>query len=231
MYLQNYTDKDTGEFYSHPIGAFYGYESDGFYEASDFNEDGSLKDGIPYSTLNDVQAGDVKYVDQNGDGKIDSYDKKYFDYNSTPDFVFGLQLGLKWKNFGMEASFNGALGAWTSLTLSSIYQPLYNNDKNISQYAWENCWRADGSNPNPKYPRLTTLSNNNNYASSDLWWSRRDYFKLRNLMVWYDFKDFRLFLRGGNLFSIDTINILDPEDISMGYPSMRNFQVGLKYRF
>jgi len=222
-----------------PIGSFYGLTADGIYQTSDFDTDGNLKPGIPSSSYVNVQPGDVKYKDMNGDGVINDYDYSYLDAKTTPDFIFGLQLGLEYKGFGIEASFSGQTGAYTYTKLSSIYQPLYNNDKNISQWALENHWSKD--NTESKYPRLTTLSNANNYANSTLWMSKLDYFKLRNLYVWYDIKckgfdkigltTFRVFLRGNNLFSADTIGLFDPENISMSYPSQRNFQIGLRLAF
>lgn len=226
---EEYHPYDWMYYEGHAIGAFYGLTSDGFYQESDFDAEGNLVPGVPVSSYIDAKPGDVKYKDLNEDGIIDAYDFKYFDFNGMPDFIYGIQLGLKYKNFGMEAMFDGAFGAKTGLTLSSIYRPLYNNDKNISQFALENHWSKD--NTDAAFPRLTTLSNNNNFAESDIWWTDWNYFKLRNVYVWYDLKDIRLFLRGNNLFSADSIKILDPQAINMDYPSMRSFQAGVKYRF
>lgn len=210
-----------------PISSYYGLTSDGYYQASDFESDGTLKAGVPVSTFIDVKPGDIKYVDRNEDGKIDAYDYSYTD-SSTP-IIYGLQLGATWKNFGLEMMFNGVYGGNVAITTAGIYQPLYNNDKNISEYALENRWTPE--NTNARFPRLTTLSNNNNYASSDVWRSSWNFFKLRNVMLWYDFKDFRFFIRGNNLFSVDSIGLFDPEAIGTNYPAMRNFQAGIKYSF
>lgn len=220
------------------INSYMCLNSDGFYSASDFDADGNLKPGVPASSYNDVRPGDVKYKDLNGDGIIDLYDFSYKD-SVTPAFIFGFRFGMDWKNFGFEAMFDGLTDAMVYLNLSSIYQPLYNNDKNISKYAYENCW-TEGKE-DAKYPRLTTLSNNNNYAESDIWWAQCNYLKLRNIYLWYDLKckafekagmsNMRIFVRGNNLLSIDTIGIFDPERISLSYPSMRCFQAGIKCTF
>jgi len=224
----------------HSIDAIYWLTADGFYQESDFNADGSLKDGVPVSSfVTDVQPGDVKYKDLNGDGKIDSYDFSYEDKGILPNFYYGFTLGLSYHKFGFEAIFNGAAGVTSYTNLSSIYQPLYGDAANISKHYLDNYWTSDRTNA--KYPRLTTLSNNNNQQTSSVWTEKGGYFKLRNLYVYYDIKapfiskmkmsQCRVFLRGNNLFSVDSIKILDPEVISTGYPSVRSYQVGLKCSF
>ena len=113
---------------------------------------------------------------------------------------------------------------------------IFINDKNISKHYLESYWSAQS--PQGRYPRLTTESNAHNYANSPVWWERGDYLKLRNLYVWYDFgqyidkiDSFRLFFRGNNLFSIDNVKIMDPEHVSLAYPTARSFQLGLKLTF
>jgi len=222
------------------IDSFYALTADGFYTESDFNADGSLKEGVPESTLvASVQPGDVKYKDLNGDGRIDSYDYSYTNNGSLGNFYYGITLGASYKNFGFEAIFNGVAGRYVYTNLDSIFQPLYNDAHNISQYYLSNYWNS--TNTNAKYPRLTTLSNNNNFANSTLWMEKGGFFKLRNLYVYYDINpnlvkrlkmsSCRVFFRGNNLFSIDSIKILDPEYVSVGYPSLRTFQLGLKCAF
>ena len=85
---------------------------------------------------------------------------------------------------------------------------------------------------------LTTESNAHNYADSPVWWERGDYLKLRNLYVWYDFghmidkvESFKVFFRGHNLFSVDSVRILDPEHVSLAYPTTRSMQLGVKLTF
>ena len=58
-----------------PTGMMYGFIYEGTYKPEDFNEDGSLRDGIPAYKGNTMQPGDIKYRDMNGDGKIDDYDR------------------------------------------------------------------------------------------------------------------------------------------------------------
>jgi len=219
------------------IGELYGYEPVGFYQVEDFNADGLLKEGVVSSGLiSNLRPGDVKYRDLNVDGVIDENDAKYHGVTVTPSVYYGINLGMKYKNFGFDAVFQGAGGFMVHTNLPSVYQPLYDNDKNISRHYLKSYWSADS--PEGRYPRLTTKSNAHNFAESPIWWEKGDYFKLRNLFVWYDLgqymnriDSFRLFFRGHNLFSIDKVKIFDPEHISLAYPTVRSYQIGLQLTF
>ncbi|SDH52304.1 SusC/RagA family TonB-linked outer membrane protein [Bacteroides ovatus] len=222
------------------IDRFYGLVADGFYQESDFDDSGKLQSGVPVSTFtSEIRPGDVKYKDLNSDGRIDEYDNTYQLYSNLPEIYYGFNIGAYYKNVGFNAYFQGAGHFTVTTDLESIYQPLYGNDKNISNHYLENYWTR--YTPNARYPRLTTLSNNNNYRASSLWTEKGDFLKLRALEIYYKFpkqwikkmhmNECRFFLKGMNLFSIDHIDIMDPEYISMGYPSMRSYQIGVNVLF
>lgn len=219
------------------IGEMYGYFPVGYYQESDFNADGTLKEGLPSSALiSTLRPGDVKYKDLNEDGIIDGNDAGYHGVSSVPSMYYGFNLGMEYKGFGFSAQFQGASGFMVATNLASVYQPLYNNDKNISLHYLSDYWSA--SSPQGRYPRLTTESNAHNFAESPVWWEKGDYLKLRNLYVWYDFgkmirriDSFRLFFRGQNLFSADHVGILDPEHVSLAYPTTRSCQIGVRLAF
>lgn len=222
------------------IERFYGLVADGFYQESDFDNNGKLQSGVPVSTfISEVRPGDVKYKDLNEDGKIDEYDNTYQLYSNLPEIYYGFNVGAYYKNVGFNACFQGAGHFTVTTDLESIYQPLYGNDKNISNHYLKDYWTR--YTPNARYPRLTTLSNNNNYRTSSLWTERGDFLKLRALEIYYKLpkqwiknlhmNECRFFLKGMNLFSIDHIDIMDPEYVSMGYPSMRSYQIGVNVLF
>lgn len=228
--------KQTGQ----SIGRFYGLIADGLYQKSDFDEDGNLKSGMPISSyIQNIQSGDVKYKDLNNDGKINEYDNCYQLKSEMPEVYFGFNLAAEYKNIGLICYFQGAARSTIATELNSIYWPLYGNDKNISNHYLENYWSPYTTNA--RYPRLTTLSNKNNYRTSSLWTEDGDFLKLRTLEVYYKIpKDFtnrmkmrecKVFFKGMNLFSIDHVGIMDPEYISMGYPSARSYSIGVNVLF
>ena len=87
-------------------------------------------------------------------------------------------------------------------------------------------------------PRLTTLSNDNNYRNSSFWYRDGSFLKLRDLTLSYTFgkdrlkfADLTLYVKGTNLFSIDGLGIVDPEHLGAAYPALRTVWTGVKFNF
>lgn len=223
----------------HPIGTFYGLVSDGFYQESDFDNEGNLLPGVVRSTFASVRPGDIKYKDLNTDGKIDNYDYKYQLGSNLPELYYGFQFGASFKGVSFKAVFQGVSGCTIPTVLTSIYQPLYGGDKNISKHYLENHWSA--ANTEARYPRLTTLENANNFLPSDLWTEDGSFLKLREVELRYTLPtsltdklrlgEAQVYLRGNNLFSIDSIGIMDPEAVDFIYPTARTVCAGLTVNF
>ncbi len=238
-YSEAYRPEDYLYLQGNSIGRFYGLVSDGYYQESDFDEQGNLLPGVVSSTFDSVRSGDVKYKDLNGDGKTDNYDYTYQLKSTLPELYYGLRIETSCKGFGMRLLFQGIAGCTIPTTLSSIYQPLYGGDKNISAHYLESYWSKD--NPNGRYPRLTVSDNKNNYLPSDLWTEDGSYLKLREAMLYYDLPNkvcskltlqaARIFVRGNNLLSFDSVRILDPENVSFSYPSARLYSLGVNVNF
>lgn len=222
-----------------PIGSFYGLVADGFYQNEDFGADGRLLEGLPQNTFASVQPGDVKYRDLNNDGIIDNYDYRYQLKPLLPELYYGFNLGLEWKGLGFNALFQGVASARIETSLASVYQPLYAGDKNISGHYLESYWTA--SDPQGRYPRLTTMDNANNYLDSNLWTENGAFFKFRELEIYYNLpqklirplrmENIRICFRGHNLFSADSIKIFDPEAVDFNYPVARTYSLGLRVNF
>lgn len=222
------------------IGRFYGLVADGLYQADDFDSQGRLKAGYPVSAYeSNLRPGDVKYKDLNGDNRIDDYDQCYQQYSTLPEIYYGINLGASYKGFGLRANFQGAAMRTVATNLPSIYQPLYGNDKNVSEHYLENRWTS--GTPDAKYPRLTNKPNNHNFRASSLWTENGDYFKLRVLELSYSLPQqligkmrmsgCRVFVKGMNLFSVDNVKVMDPEQIDMEYPSARSYMAGIHLSF
>ena len=221
------------------VGQFYGLVFDGYYQEDDFDADGNLLPDVPASTFATVKPGDVKYKDLTGDYKIDNYDNTYQLGTDLPEFYYGVQLGMSWKGLGFNAYFQGTSGYTVATNLDSVYQPLHGNDKNISCHYLKDYWTP--SNTNARFPRLTTLENKNNYLASNLWTVEGGYLKLRELELFYDLpksvtdklkmSGLRIHLRGHNLFSMDNVGILDPEWVSLDYPTVSSYTIGVNVSF
>lgn len=221
------------------IGQSKGLLFDGFYQASDFNSDGSLKSGVVSSSYANVKPGDLKYKDLDGNGIINAYDMQNIGYGTVPEITMGLNLGLKYKGFDFSAFVQGVMHRTVSL-LSTAYaytHPFVNNNS-ITNFS-ANSWTPDNA-ATATTPRLSTLSNPNNDQPSDFWFRNGKFFKLRSIELGYTFekngilKSFdglRVFVNGTNLFTFNKIDNLEPENLSMGYPLTKVVNFGFNMKF
>ncbi len=215
-----------------PIGQAYGLEVIGiFHNQMEINNS-------PVQTFSEVRPGDLKYKDQNGDGVINEYDYVKMYNSSVPAFYFGFGLNFGYKGFEISADFQGMAGVTVNVLNSPLYQPLMNNTT-VSQTLLDHeiPWTPETSG-SATMPRLTTLSNENNYQNNSLWLRDGSFLKLRNLTLAYTFPkslirfaDMQVYVQGTNLFSLDNLKIFDPEQLGRSYPALRSYYVGLKFNF
>ena len=212
-----------------PVGQIFGLQASGY-----FVDNADIANSLPQQ-FGPVKPGDIKYKDINGDQLINENDQVAMGYNSTcPEIYYGFDLGLEWKGLGFTAHFQGA-GNYTAYLTSYLYRPLVNNIS-ISQYAFDNRWTTE--NPNARFPRLSTEKVVNNTQNSSLWLADRSFLKLRNCEVYYKLptawlekihlKQAKVYVRGVDLVSWDSIDLTDPE--AMGnhvWPATRSVHVGL----
>ncbi len=214
------------------VGQIFGLQAIGY-----FIDDADIANSIPQQ-FGPVKPGDIKYKDLNGDNVINENDKMPIGYNSTcPEIYYSFNVGLEWKGIGFNAYFQG-VGNYTAYLNNPFYQPLINNTT-ISQYAYDNRWTP--ATPNARFPRLTTETMDNNVQTSSVWLADRSFLKLRNCEVYYNFpsaliskirmKKAKLYVRGVDLFSIDSIDQTDPEALAGSYPTTRSVHIGLSVGF
>lgn len=215
------------------IGQSFGLEAIGFFEdQQDINNS-------PEQRFSEVEPGDIKYKDQNGDGIINSYDAVPLE-NATgyPETTFAVSLGMHYKGIGLSALFQGTGNYTAYLNTESVFWPL-RGDNTISNYYYKNRWTPQTAGQ-AKFPRLTNEGNDNNFRPNSLWLVDRSYIKLRNVELSYalpqsmlqsvGMRGVKIYARGMNLFSIDDIPVLDPEQLSAGYPLMRSYSVGIELK-
>lgn len=216
------------------IGQFFGLQAAGF-----FRDEQDVANSVNH-TFSQVRPGDIKYVDMNDDKKIDDYDKIALGYSTRlPEIYYGFTVGAAWKGIGIRADFQGVANYTLYKNMASVYWPLRSN-RNVSEHYLANRWTA--ANPDQaKYPRLSTLENNNNYRQNSIWQENGAFFKLRNLEVSWTLPSrwtrvihtsgIRIFARGTNLFSADSVKALDPELMYATYPSLRSYHIGINLTF
>jgi len=186
---------------------FYGYETDGIFQ-----------EGDDTSTQPNAAAGDIRFVDQDGNGVIDGGDNVKIG-NPFPTLTYGLNLTANYKQFDASLFFSGVSG--NDIYNTNIYDlegmtRLFNAGTTVL-----NRWTL--SNTNTSVPRYTA-DHSDNVNRSDRFIEDGSYAKLRNLTIGYKFDDtalnnimkgalskFRIYLTGQNLFTITDYSGYDPE--------------------
>ena len=202
-----------------------GYVSDGLFTAA------NIDTALPQFT--DVKVGDIRYVDQNGDNVIDSRDQRTIG-NSNPRYNYGINVGFEYKGINLDIVGTGVTGY--EINLNSYYR--HNGSANYFGSV-----NSDLPNGNAN-PRLSTLSNSNNYVNSDYWLADGTHFRISNVELGYSlpkstvsnsvFSDVKFFIRGNNLAVFSKFSDLDPEDLNAGiskYPMLRTFALGASINF
>lgn len=239
------------EFYraenGHAIGYFWGFKTAGIFQnQQEINDWIAAGNGVYQSN---VQPGDVKYVDVNHDGLINSEDKVDLG-NGLPKYTFGLNLTLGYKGFDLSLNATGAAGF-------QIVQSYRDPDSSQGNYSRRILNRWTGEGTSNTIPRVT-YNNVGNWQFSDLYMQDGDYIRLQNLTLGYDFKrliswkgisKLRLYVQAQNLFTLTKYDGMDPEigsyngtDTSSGdtwvsgvdmgyYPHPRTFIVGVNLAF
>jgi hypothetical protein len=206
-----------------------------------FFKDQADIDSYAKSSYGAVQPGDVKYIDQNNDGIIDSQDYVPLGKPSVPEWNFGLTLGCEYKGFDFNVLFTGI--ANRSLFMNNnVFWGMQDNNKITADVA-ENSW---GVSANPSYPRLTTELNTHNYQSSSLWLQNVNFLRVQTMEVGYSLPkkllskanigDVRFYVNGYNLVSFDNMKKykLSAEIPNAGvtlYPEIRVINIGANLKF
>ncbi|GAA3602518.1 TonB-dependent receptor [Flavivirga amylovorans] len=225
---------------------FYGLQTDGLFQQGDDT-----------SAQPNAAPGDIRFVDQNGDGSIDSNDNVKIG-NPFPEFTYGINLSANYKNFDATLFFSGVSG--NDIYNTNLYDlegmtRLFNAGTAVLD-------RWTPTNTNTSVPRFTA-DHSDNVNRSDRFIEDGSYAKLRNLTIGYSlskatlssiangvFSKFRVYATGQNVFTITDYSGYDPEiggsstvtpgqqsaaagvGIDRGvYPQPRSFILGVQLAF
>lgn len=205
-----------------------------------------------------LKPGDIKYLDRNGDKKIDSEDEGLIG-SEKPNIWLNTTLGFSYKGFDVSALFTARLNREIYLSgdkeyafsnLSSGVKTAYEHHKN----SWS-CYDADGNivtdldklkemNANATSPRLTVGSNANNSRTSTYWQRNGNFVRLKSFEIGYtlpyhltknvSISSVRFYVNGSNLFTYSPFyKYRDDLDIETlyGYPAMRTINFGTVVKF
>ena len=235
------------------------YIAERLYTEADFirttNSNGTysytLRPGLPQPALGGlIGPGDIKYVDMNHDGIIDTNDKVRgvgHPYN-TPEINFGFGFNVEWKGIYASIFFSGV--ANTSILLgegNSTFWPFnWGVEKGNYRTAFLDRWTAENPSQDVVYPRLHTGYGNSINDEPSTWWLRDGSFlRLKNAEIGYVLPEkalkaiklhgLRVYLLGENLAVWDHVKFWDPEqgnrNKGVSYPMSHSFTLGVEIDF
>lgn len=218
----------------HPMGAQVGYVADGIFKSQDEIDNHATQEG--------AGLGRIRWKDLNHDGKITEADQDWI-YNPVPDFTYGFNIYLEYKNFDFTMFWQGVQGVdiisdlkketdlWAGLNIGFLNKGTRLLD------AWS------PTNTGSNIPALTLSDNNNEKRVSTYWVENGSYLKLRTIQLGYNFpksiasklfmERLRMYVSAQNLFTIHSSNFtgVDPENPNYGYPIPLNVTFGINVTF
>jgi hypothetical protein len=230
----------------HPIGEFYGYKTNGLFQTQE--EINNFKDKTGKLVQPKAHPGDVRYVDDDGDGKRD----QYYMGSPWPKFTGGANLGVEFKGFDLSGMLTVVFG-------NKIYNGArWYTDNNTGFYNFDkrmlDAWNGAGSTNDVMYPRINYATSSNGDIS-DRFVEDGSYARLKTFQFGYTLSDdiakalflkkCRIYVGAENLLTFTKYTGLDPEigiwgdvqavtntNLSLGidrgtYPQPRTFLVGL----
>ncbi len=228
--------KETG----HAIGQYYGLICDGFVTQADIDS-GTL----PTSVYGDVQVGDLKYRDLNGDGFIDDRDVTFIGYSDVPENSYSFNLSANYKNWGFSIMFQGVSNVSRYYDAEAMYEFI--NGGKVKQHHLQR-WNPNESEEynlaNATYPLLHYDDyGNHNHQQNSFFLMNGAFVRLKNIELSYTLptawskkvgmSDCRLYVNANNLVTWDHLDgLTDPESNgSNTYPIMKSINFGVNIKF
>ena len=215
-----------------PLDGIWGLVSDGLYHCQE-----DIDRAPATSSFGEVKPGDIRYVDQNGDGVIDSKDEVYLGHagwGGAP-FSYGINITAKWKGWTLFLRGTGSTGTYGMK--DSSYYWVYGDRKYSEEVV--NRWTFETART-ATYPRLTTQSGTNNFRSSDFWLYKANRFDLAKVQLTYDLptrylghtwvRALKVYVSGDNLLTFSGERKLMEMNIGVT-PQCRYFNLGAKIQF
>ena len=218
----------------HPMGAQVGYVYDGIFKSQDEIDN--------HATQGGAGLGRIRWKDLNGDGVINEKDQKWI-YSPVPDFTWGLNIYLQYKNVDLTMFWQGVQGVdvisdlkretdlWSGLNISNL-----NKGRRMLD-AWSPV------NMDSNIPAVSIMDNNNEKRVSSYFVENGSFAKLRTIQLGYNVPKslceklhlarLRAYVSAQNLLTIKSCGFtgVDPENANFGYPIPVNATLGVNVSF
>lgn len=211
-----------------------------------------LREGIAHFDMHpNPKPGDIKYVDQNGDGVVDTNLDIVRDYvqPTVPEVIYGFGANFDYQGFYFNIFFQGAGNVSLNLNNQPVFFMPFGEGLtrgSVRQEIVESRWTEENPSQNVFYPRLSYANRANTNPTNNTWWYRdASFIRLKNIEFGYNFKSellnqlkarsMRLYVTGQNIAVWDKIKMFDPELGSQGsgtqYPLPTIWTAGLEFTF
>ena len=223
-----------------PINQYFGLQCDGFITQADI--DGGE---LPISRLGNVQAGDLKYRDMNGDGYIDEQDETFIGFSDIPENTYALTLGANYKNWGFSVMFQGVNHVSRYYDAEAMF--AFINGGKVKEHhldRWNPAQSEEYNLAHAKYPLLHYDSyGDHNQRQNSFFLKNGAFMRLKNIELSYTLptmwakkvgmSDCRLYVNANNLITWDHLDgLTDPESNgSNRYPIMKTINFGVNIKF
>ncbi len=221
----------------YPANSYYIYQAIGIFQSADE----VAKSPFQSAT---TTAGDLKYRDINGDGKINSDDRVIISTSTQiPKYTFGFGIDLGYKGFSLNAFFQGVAGLKIYPTANLAFP--FSNGANATWEWVTDSWTPD--RPNARLPQVTPSDvDNDNYVASDFWLRSGSYLRMKNIQLSYSLpsklldkakiKRASVFVNAENYLTFSKYKDFDPESILNAsslyhYPMLKTISAGINVTF
>ncbi len=222
----------------HSRFSIFGYETNGIFQSSEEAMNAPTQPGVLDGTLKG--AGRLRYVDINGDGKIDANDQTWLG-TTLPKVEYGLRVDLSYKSFDLSIFGSGVAGktAFDPIKGLNTFVEARSNFGPGTLSAWT------PENTGSSTPALSLLNHNGEDRISNYYYVNASYFKLRNVTLGYNFsrniastlkmESLRIYVSGQNLFAIKSkeFTAKDPERANSRalWPVPTSYTIGINANF
>jgi TonB-linked SusC/RagA family outer membrane protein len=216
-----------------PLGYFYGLQTDGLFQ--------NQADVDAHATQANAAPGDLRFIDQNNDGVIDTNDRTDIG-NPIPDATMGFNLSFNYKSWDFGSYAFASLG-------NDIVRNYERNQPLVNKSVYTiNRWTGEGSTNT--YPRVTTGATSNTLFS-DFFVEDGSFIRIQNVQIGYTLSNkvvermgadkIRFYLSANNIYTFTKYTGYDPSassgspigaGIDQGfYPVPRTYLVGFNFKF
>ena len=233
----DYTDTPWRSYIGKKINQPYGLIADRFFiDEEDVNNSPKQMFG-PYG------AGDIKYLDINGDGQINIEDQVPIGFPTVPEIIYGTGFSFGFKNFDLSCFFQGSARSSFFISPAQISPFINKGQRALLKYIADDHWSESNRNLQAFWPRLSETSIENNNQTSTHWLRNGAFLRFKTAEVGYTLPSkltskmninmLRIYASGNNLFVWSKFKMWDPEMAGngLGYPVQRVLNLGVNLTF